>query len=491
MRKALFVVSLVCMVFNATALTRAEKQQQIKENERKELQTSLETIRDSLQILIAQQYAFKQQVVEEREVNKEELDRLTEQQGRLENDRARIKEERLSREQTLTDERKKLELKQEEWAYLRTHLSEVFQKESDGILEVFPLDRELRRAGIEDVRAIIGKTGSPASSLIAYIDYRLKWFIVGDSVVFTQAVVAPEEGAPLPLSIARFGNVFGYGLDTATGDCYYLRQTGRLGAERFAADKIAALEIAAQIKEYLPLWVQNRKVSGNVPMEVMQNDQARMLISGKKESSWETLYESLSKGGWVMVPMLLLPFWVLFLMGGKIIQYSSRGGRLRRQFKGAMRFLEKKDYDGALAFVTKKKKLGFIGGVVQACIERRTQGRDAGERVAYELMTLETPQLSSNLNTLAVIAGAAPLLGLLGTISGMITLFAAVTQFGTGDPKFLAGGISEALITAKTGLAIAIPVLFIHDLLRGAKDRLIANMEKNAIAILNVVYPEE
>ena len=100
-------------------------------------------------------------------------------------------------------------------------------------------------------------------------------------------------------------------------------------------------------------------------------------------------------------------------------------------------------------------------------------------------------RFSRNLNTLAVIAGAAPLLGLLGTISGMITLFAAVTHYGTGDPKFLAGGISEALITAKTGLAIAIPVLFIHDLLRAAKDRLMADLENDTIAILNAVYPEE
>jgi biopolymer transport protein ExbB len=316
-------------------------------------------------------------------------------------------------------------------------------------------------------------------------------FLVGDSISFVSAAVAPQEGPPVLLSIARFGNVFGYGLDSAKGDIYYLRQTGRLGAERYAAEKIAAPEIALQIKELFQPWMQNRKIVGNVPMEMMQNDQTRMLIAGKKQSSWEALYESLAKGGWVMIPMLLLPFWVLFLTVAKILQFTFRGGKMRKQFKGAMRCLEKRDFDGALAFVKKRKKLGFMGGVVQACVERRTQGRESGERVVYELLTLETPRLTSSLNTLAVIAGAAPLLGLLGTISGMITLFAAVTQFGTGDPKFLAGGISEALITAKTGLAIAIPVLFIHDQLRGAKDRLLANMEKNAIAVLNAVYTEE
>jgi biopolymer transport protein ExbB len=109
----------------------------------------------------------------------------------------------------------------------------------------------------------------------------------------------------------------------------------------------------------------------------------------------------------------------------------------------------------------------------------------------HEMFIEEIPQLSRYLNTLAVIAGAAPLLGLLGTISGMINLFGAVTHYGTGDPKFLAGGISEALITAKTGLAIAIPVLFIHDYLRNKKDRLQADIEKYVLRIVNKLWPGE
>jgi biopolymer transport protein ExbB len=138
-----------------------------------------------------------------------------------------------------------------------------------------------------------------------------------------------------------------------------------------------------------------------------------------------------------------------------------------------------------------KYRKGIIAHIIKRTIERRKNGRISGERAVGELLSLEVPALNRNLNTLAVIAGAAPLLGLLGTISGMITLFAAVTHYGTGDPKFLAAGISEALITAKTGLAVAIPTLFVHDFLRTAKDKLMANMEKNAIALLNAIYPED
>ena len=153
-----------------------------------------------------------------------------------------------------------------------------------------------------------------------------------------------------------------------------------------------------------------------------------------------------------------------------------------------MKYFEKKDFSGALAWAKACKK-GNNGPYCPGKPRRQSQGRDAGERAVYEILSLEAPPLRRNLNTLAVIAGAAPLLGLLGTISGMITLFAAVTHYGTGDPKFLAGGISEALITAKTGLAIAIPVLFIHDLLRSAKDRLMADLENDTIGISTLSIP--
>jgi biopolymer transport protein ExbB len=303
-----------------------------------------------------------------------------------------------------------------------------------------------------------------------------------------KAVVMPEESGPRMLSIARFGNVLGYGLDSA-GECYYIRQTGRLGAEKYAVEKILAPVIATQIASLIPEWARTGSISGSVPFEVLQNEHARMLISGKRESYWLELYRSLEKGGLIMIPMLLLIPWVAYLTIKKILLYSGTGRRLRREYDTALKHISNKDFSGAQA-VLRGQNAGIMANIAISCLERQSQGRAGGERAISEFIALLTPSLNRSLNTLAVIAGAAPLLGLLGTISGMITLFAAVTHYGTGDPKFLAGGISEALITAKTGLSIAIPVLFIHDLLRGAKDRLVADIEKRSIAILNAVFPE-
>ena len=87
---------------------------------------------------------------------------------------------------------------------------------------------------------------------------------------------------------------------------------------------------------------------------------------------------------------------------------------------------------------------------------------DSGRHVVHDL--------GRYLNTLGTIAAISPLLGLLGTVSGMIRAFTAITTQGVGDPTVLAGGISEALITTAAGLAVAIPALIAHRYLRGRID---------------------
>ena len=81
-----------------------------------------------------------------------------------------------------------------------------------------------------------------------------------------------------------------------------------------------------------------------------------------------------------------------------------------------------------------------------------------------EAVLKELPSLNRFLNFLKIIAVAAPLLGLLGTVTGMINTFQAITLFGTGDPKTMAGGISQALVTTVQGLCVAIPTVFLHSI---------------------------
>jgi biopolymer transport protein ExbB len=104
---------------------------------------------------------------------------------------------------------------------------------------------------------------------------------------------------------------------------------------------------------------------------------------------------------------------------------------------------------------------------------------DSGRHVVHEL--------ERYLGTLGTIAGASPLLGLLGTVLGMIRMFAGVTASGVGNPAVVAGGIGQALITTAAGLIVAIPALIAYRYLRGRVEGLVVEMEKETIKFLETL----
>jgi biopolymer transport protein ExbB len=122
-----------------------------------------------------------------------------------------------------------------------------------------------------------------------------------------------------------------------------------------------------------------------------------------------------------------------------------------------------------------------LGRVLAAALANRDRGRaimmerveDTGRHVVHELERF--------LNSLGTIASISPLLGLLGTVSGIINSFKAVMLGGMGDPRMLAGGISEALVTTAGGLAVAIPAFIAYRYLRGKVERIVIDMEKIAV----------
>ena len=96
----------------------------------------------------------------------------------------------------------------------------------------------------------------------------------------------------------------------------------------------------------------------------------------------------------------------------------------------------------------------------------------------------ETPKLERGQSVVKLLAGVAPLLGLLGTVTGMIATFQAITLFGTGDPKLMADGISQALVTTVLGLVVAIPLLFLHSLLSARSRSLVRILDEQAAGLI-------
>ena len=103
-----------------------------------------------------------------------------------------------------------------------------------------------------------------------------------------------------------------------------------------------------------------------------------------------------------------------------------------------------------------------LGRVLQAAADTKSNDTEAVELRLSEAIMKETPKLTSWLMFLKIVSVVAPLGGLLGTVLGMITTFQSITLFGAGDPKLMAGGISEALVTTVCGLVVAIPIVLLH-----------------------------
>ena len=115
-------------------------------------------------------------------------------------------------------------------------------------------------------------------------------------------------------------------------------------------------------------------------------------------------------------------------------------------------------------------KRGLVAGVSAAVAEARGGGQKAMVARAREALQDGVPALSRHLGTIAILAGAAPLLGLTGTGAGIMQTFQVITLYGAGNPSMMAGGIAQALMVTEAGLVVAFPMLICHDHLQKRAD---------------------
>ncbi len=131
------------------------------------------------------------------------------------------------------------------------------------------------------------------------------------------------------------------------------------------------------------------------------------------------------------------------------------------------------------------KRTGPTARVLGSVLDAAHRGRIEQERVVDEAILAETPTVDRFASALVVITAGAPLLGLLGTVTGMIATFDVITQHGTGNPKLMSAGIAEALICTAFGLAVAIPTLLVGNVLSSVGDSVKNTLDRGALSLLN------
>ena len=201
------------------------------------------------------------------------------------------------------------------------------------------------------------------------------------------------------------------------------------------------------------------------------------------EATKQTLWEHISKGGLTMIPILGLAAAALAVAIFKWIQLSRMRSPSSEQIRVLLNAVSEKDT--ATAAEVAASINGPAGEMLGAGIEHIKEPRDLIEEVMFEKILAAKLKLESWLPFVAISASSAPLLGLLGTVTGIINTFKLITVFGSGDVKSLSGGISEALITTEFGLIVAIPSLLLHAFLSRKSRGAIDQMEKAAVSLMN------
>lgn len=197
----------------------------------------------------------------------------------------------------------------------------------------------------------------------------------------------------------------------------------------------------------------------------------------------ETLLEHVKKGGPVMVPIFALAgaatLVALLKLVGLLLVKRPSAKRVRLVIDAIRRG------DGDAAEREARAIGGPVGRMLLVGVEHRDEPRELVEETMYETVLTTRLKLQRFLPFVGVCAASAPLLGLLGTVTGIIGTFKLITIFGSGDVKTLSGGISEALITTEFGLIVAIPSLLMHAILTRMARGIVDQMEKAAIAFTN------
>jgi biopolymer transport protein ExbB len=201
------------------------------------------------------------------------------------------------------------------------------------------------------------------------------------------------------------------------------------------------------------------------------------------------MYELFLKGGILMYPIALCSIIAvgIFLERMWVLR---RGRVLPRDFLIEVEDLVmRRKRPEAISLC--KRNNSSISHVIRVGIENYGKKRDVIKEKIEEVGRREAASLERYINVIGTIAGISPLLGLLGTVSGMIKSFNIISMQGVADPASLAGGISEALITTAAGLVVAIPTFVIYRYLANKADALILEMEENSIRMVDLVKRED
>jgi biopolymer transport protein ExbB len=287
----------------------------------------------------------------------------------------------------------------------------------------------------------------------------------------------------------RLGTVFF--ADAALGqsaDVKAVMRTGTLSGKVFEWRSALSKEFSADIRQSV-LSAQQKADSAWIPIDVLQTKAVIGASTNSVEQTYLQKFLSWFKaGGLVMYPLALVALAALLIALERLFVLWQRG-HISKTFTRKLHALIQSNRIEEAKTLCKKQKTS-LGKILAVIVENASNSKSEAQKSLHRIMLAEQSKLEKRMGFLAALGTVAPLLGLLGTVTGMILLFQVITQVGTNDARVLAGGISEALITTESGLIIAIPIMLFHGKLSETLDYITTEIKIQSLAVLNLLWKD-
>ena len=274
------------------------------------------------------------------------------------------------------------------------------------------------------------------------------------------------DGTTAQGDIVKVGNIMAFGISP--------KASGALAPAGNGDYKLWNKETSADAKAFA-----NAQTTKEIKVFIYEN-----LDKDIEYAKEKTLGDTLEGGGTIGYIILALGVLGLLLVALRVLLLSKSGSSVKKITDIVIQKVEAKKGDEALDAIKDFK--GSTARVIKATLRNIDKDREHIEDIVTENILNESTNIDKFGNFVLVLAAVAPLLGLLGTVTGMIATFDIITTHGTGDPKLLSGGISEALVTTMLGLVVAIPLLLLGNLLSGWAQNIKDSMEQSALHIVNL-----
>ncbi len=198
------------------------------------------------------------------------------------------------------------------------------------------------------------------------------------------------------------------------------------------------------------------------------------------------MFELVKAGGWLMLPIIICSIATLAICAERFLALNADKIAPSHLLAQVWNWIKNNQLDADK--IRALRASSPLGQILAAGLSNSKHGREVMKESIQEAASYVIHDLERYLNTLGTIAAISPLLGLLGTVIGMIKVFAAIMQQGTGNAGVLAGGISEALITTAAGLTIAIPALIMHRYYVRRIDGIVIQLEQETVKLVDALH---